>query len=335
MSEKAKIIYCGSPELAIPPLSAILNSGEYEVLAVITQNDKPAGRGNKLTPPPVKVFAEQNNLRVFQPTTLKRISLSEGKLTTSSTNSTQLELLDYLNSKSPIDIFIVVAYGKIIPQGLIDFPRCGILNIHMSLLPRHRGAAPIQRAILEQDIKSGTTLMQIDAGLDTGPIYSMKEYLFKEEETSGSLAEELAKVGAELLLHDLPLILSNQLQAKPQTEAGASYAEKVSKEDFAINWGETAAITLAKIKAANPSPGAKCKLNSEDIKIFKATKHLGYDYFGNKPGEVVESNKAELIVCCGNKEYLSILELQFPGKKRMNIADALRGKAINIGDLFS
>ncbi len=331
---KPKIVFCASPALAIPSLEALINSQSYEIAAVISQADQPAGRGQKLTPPPVKVFAEKHQIKVLQPSSLKKISLENGQLSTTDQRTENIELVNYLNQQKPIALMIIVAYGKIIPPALLEFPEFGCLNIHMSLLPKWRGAAPIQRAILNGDTCSGVSIMKLDVGLDTGPIYATESILLDKNETSGSLTDKLSVLGSKLLLKVLPEIFSGNLKAITQAATGACYAEKLSAQDFIINWNDSAEKILCKIRAGDPQPGARTDYQNEKIKIFKAKIARSLPHYENKPGTIVESNKVELIVSTGNNQYICLEELQFPGKKRLPVVEILKGKNIPKGERF-
>ena len=331
-SQKPKLLYFGTPELAVKPLRALVNTGKYQIIGVVTQPDKPVGRGNKLTPPPVKRAAMELGLKVFQPASIKKITTESGKLITSGAAA---ELAELLNENPDLAAGVVVAYGKIIPAALLDFPAAGIINIHLSLLPHLRGAAPIQRAVLLGDSESGITIMKLDEGLDTGPIFAMEKIDIARDDTSGTLGEKLIAVGTDLLLNTLPGIISGALEPKPQPAEGASIAEKVSKADFKIDWNMSAAKILLRIRAGAPNPGAAANFGGEPIKIFSAAAARDLNYSESTPGTIVELNKAELVVACGEKTFLEIKEIQFPGKKRLAIEEVLRGKTIERGKNFS
>jgi methionyl-tRNA formyltransferase len=325
------LIFFGTPDLAVPILRA-LSEASYPVLAVVTQTDKPAGRGKKLSPSPVKIFAESRGIPVFQPASLKGLQRTEDGTLRGSGSST--ELADFLNGCSPIAAFVVVAYGKIIPPALLDVPTRGIINVHLSLLPRWRGAAPIQRAVLNGDEYSGVSIMRIDQGLDTGPVFAEQRIAISGSDTSGTLADKLVAAGTELLLRTLPGILSGSLLPHPQSEAKVSYAEKISKEEFRIDWQGSAARIMRQIRAAAPHPGAFTGLNEEQIKIFDACPVPDKNYPISAPGTIVEVNKAELIAACGAGEYLEVLELQFPGKKRLPYKEIAKSKSLSAGIRF-
>ncbi|MCB0336930.1 MAG: methionyl-tRNA formyltransferase, partial [Bdellovibrionales bacterium] len=209
----SRIIFFGTPDFAVPTLAALIDNPEFEVCAVVTQPDRPAGRGNKLTPSPVKQLALAHRLPVLQPERIKG--------TTSS-------FLEELGKLAPIDLAIVVAFGQILPTRVLEFPRAGSLNIHASLLPRWRGAAPIHHAILAGDTETGVCLMKMEAGLDTGPVYVQEALAIAYDDTLGTLHDKLAQMGAQLLIQNLPAILTGSIQAEPQANEGLCYAHKVT-----------------------------------------------------------------------------------------------------------
>ncbi len=329
-AQRPKIVFFGTPALAVGPLRAVVESGAYEVLGAVTQTDKPAGRGNKLTPSPVKEYALGAGLPVFQPRTLKSIA-GNAPLTGTEPNA---ELVAFLNANAPIDLFIVVAYGKIIPPALVHFPERGIINIHMSLLPRWRGAAPIQRAILNGDAVSGVSIMQIDEGLDTGPVYAVGKVPIGPTDDTGTLTEKLLAAGTPLLLDSLPGILSGALTPTPQPEDGATYAEKLEKSDFQIDWSKPASVISCVIRAASPHPGAAASLDGGLVKIFRASEAKNAGYPPAAPGTIVEVTKSSLVAAAGAGTFLSFEELQLPGKKRLPVVEFLKGKAVASGARF-
>lgn len=327
---KPKVVYFGTPALAVPPLQSLVDSKEYDILAVVTQPDKPAGRGKALSASPVKEYALQTGIPVFQPTSLKQISGSR-PLIASEKNT---EFVSFLNAQAEVDAFLVVAYGKIIPKSLIEFPRAGVVNIHMSLLPRWRGAAPIQRAVLHGDTLSGVSIMKIDEGLDTGPVYVSESVPIGATDDSGTLSEKLVLVGSRLLLETLPGILTSSIEPRPQGAENVSYAEKLTKDDFKIHWDRTASEIICCIRAARPHPGAFAELDGAAVKVFAAAARKNENYPAAKAGTVVEVTKSTLVVALGSGEYLSLEEMQFPGKKRLPIQEILKGKSFAVGAEF-
>ncbi len=295
-----RIIYAGSPEFAVPGLQALADS-PHDVVAVLTQPDRPAGRGRKLTPPPVKVCAEQNGLRVEQPATLRDSGVQR-----------------MLKELQP-DCMVVVAYGLLLPQEVLDIPPLGCINVHASLLPKYRGAAPVQAAILSGDMHTGVCLMQMEAGLDTGPVLLTQTTDIGDYETTGELTERLADLGAEALLRGLPLLESGQLQPVAQPAEGASYAGKIAKSEATIDWTDSAAEIVRKVRAFNPWPVAQTLLHSKQFRIWRA---IADDCLIDQgmPGEVIELSSRGLVVQAGHG-LLILQEVQVPGKPKMAVSD--------------
>ncbi len=294
MSKKLKIIFAGTPEIARLCLEKILKA-EFNVELVLTQPDRPAGRGMKLTSSPVKEFAIQNGIEVFQPISFKN----------------NIEAIEKIKSIQA-DIMVVVAYGLILPQSVLNMPYMGCVNIHVSLLPRHRGAAPIQRAILEGDKVSGVTIMQMDSGLDTGDILLCEEEIIEESETSSTLHDKLALRGARMVVK----YLTNYAEIKPskQSEIGATYATKITKAEAQINWNEDANLIERKVRGYNPYPVAYTFMDSKLIKIWHSRVA---NYMTNLAvGKIINYQDDYIAISCGNGSVLEILELQLAGEKR-------------------
>jgi methionyl-tRNA formyltransferase len=299
-----KLIFAGTPDFAATALTALIAAG-HEIVLVLTQPDRPSGRGLKLVPSAVKIVAQKQILRVEQPLTLKHADAHA------------------LVAAANADAMIVAAYGLILPKSILGIPRLGCINIHASLLPRWRGAAPIQRAILAGDAETGVTIMQMDEGLDTGDMLLKRNIAIGEHETSGELHDRLAALGAELImeaLNDLPVPVK-------QDAAQASYAAKISKDEAVINWHEDAALIARKVRAYNPYPGALTTLNGERLKIWCA--RVAPQRSG-APGTVCESAPSELIVACGTGA-IEVQELQRAGGKRMSAASLLAGTTLAHG----
>ena len=330
------IIFIGTPDFSLPSLQALLGADFCRVLAVISQPDKPAGRGQQLSAPPVKKLALEYQLPVFQPSTLKNLSLKESSLQTVPQligSGDSEPLAEFLN-QSQVDAFVTCAYAKIIPPVLLRWAPGGMINVHPSLLPRWRGAAPLQRTLLHGDKVSGVCLMQMDEGLDTGAVYCRSEIAIAEAETFGSLHDKLSALGAKLLLEKLPQILSGQIQATPQSASGVTYAEKWEAKDQEINWLDPADTTLRRIRACAPVPGTKTFYQGENIKIHRAHLVPDQNFPAAEAGSIVETNKAELIIACPEGRYLAIDEMQFPGKSRLPISEVLRGRSFKAGQHF-
>ncbi len=291
-----KIVFAGTPEIARLCLLSILDAG-FNVELVLTQPDRPAGRGMKLTSSPVKELALERGIEVFQPATFKQ-------------NPDALAKIKVINP----DIIVVVAYGLILPQELLDIPRLGCVNVHVSLLPKYRGAAPIQRAILGGDDVSGVTIMQMDSGLDTGDILLCEREQILPHDTSGSLHDKLANLGAKMIVQYLYNYES--ITPKAQINDGMTYASKISKAEAKINWNEDAFIIERKIRGYNPFPGAYTFINDKIVKIWCA--RIAKSKTTLDAGCIIGLQDDALAVSCGNGSVLEILELQLAGEKRKN-----------------
>ncbi len=308
MSGTLKIVYMGTPEFAVPPLKALVNSG-YDISLVVTQPDKAKGRGKKLQPTPVKEEALSQGLNVSQP---EKIRSND-------------EFLEKLRDITP-DIIIVAAYGKILPKELLDIPSSGCINIHASLLPRFRGAAPIQRAILEGDEKTGITLMYMEEGLDTGDMIAKSETNIGNK-TADELHDELADMGAELLIEYLPRIISGDIFPEKQSDELSCYAPMISKNDGCIDFSKDAAYVERQIRAMDSWPTAFTYMNGQQMKIKKAV--VGGDV-KEVPGTVVKADKDGIVIACGRGSIVVKL-LQMPGKRVMTADEYLRGNSIKQG----
>ncbi len=299
----------GTPDFAVPSLKKLITS-EHTVQAVFTQPDKPRGRKMILTPPEVKVCALENSIKVYQPNTLK-----DG------------EALEIIKSYNP-DVIIVAAYGKILPKEILDYPKYGCINIHGSLLPKYRGAAPIQRAVLNGEQETGVTTMQMAEGLDTGDILLVYKTEIIEDETSGELFDRLALAGANLLLDTLKELENGEIKPQKQDESKASYAKMIDKSMCPINFSNSAQTVHNQVRGLKPWPVATAIINNKKIKIHKAR----ISPLSGEPGEVVSLNP--FTVACGENS-VEILELQPEGKKVMDSKAYLAGNKVNIGDKFS
>lgn len=305
-----KIIFAGTPDFSATVLKALIAAG-HEIVLALTQPDRPSGRGMKLTPSPVKTVAEQYNIPVWQPEKLREIEQ-------------QAPI-----AKAQAEVMVVVAYGLILPQAVLDLPKYGCLNIHASLLPRWRGAAPIQRAILAGDAETGITIMQMDAGLDTGDILSMHITSITPDDTAVSLHDKLAAQGAEAIvaaLLNLPALQNKRLK---QPTTGVTYAEKLHKDEATIDWNRPALELDRMIRAFNPFPSAKTSWQDCAIKVWCARPIQGEGL----PGEILSADKTGLTVACG-LGALKITELQKAGSKRMGIAAFLAGNSLQAGNRF-
>nr|WP_279119242.1 methionyl-tRNA formyltransferase [Snodgrassella alvi] len=306
---KPSVIFAGTPDFAAAALNAIVAAG-FNVPLVLTQPDRPSGRGLKLQPSAVKKAALTHGLTVMQPTTLKTAEIQA------------------ILENQQADVMVVAAYGLLLPQAVLNIPRYGCLNIHASLLPRWRGAAPIQRAIEAGDQETGVCIMQMDAGLDTGSVISRHKYTIKTDDTASEVHDALMQLGADAIVADLQQI--NQLQPIPQSETGVTYAHKLSKAEAQINWTRPAAEIVRKIRAFNPVPGAWTVWQDKPLKIWRA-KIVSYTGI---PGMVLHSNEHELIVACG-KDSISIEEIQKAGSKAMSVTAFQAGNILQQGTLLA
>ena len=292
------IVFAGTPEFAAVALDALWRAG-HTIGLVLTQPDRPAGRGLKPHVSPVKRMAQQRGFAIRQPTTLKDAAL-----------------IDAISALRP-DVLVVAAYGLMVPQPLLDTPRLGAVNIHASLLPRWRGAAPIQRAILAGDAETGITIMQMDAGLDTGAMLLQEAVAINADDTAQSLHDRLAALGGRLIVD----ALSRQPVPRPQDAARATYAHKIDKREARIDWTEDAAVIERKVRAFNPFPGAASTLGGVDMKIWRARVEPG---IAAGPGTVCAADAAGIVVACG-RDGLRLLELQRAGGKRLPVSAFITG----------
>jgi len=338
---KPRIVLFGTPDFAEEAFKPILADARYDVCLIVTQPDKPSGRGLELLPSPVKKLAGQARIPIAQPVSLRGLELAGGVLR--SDNPKSQELADLLNAIAPIDLFVVVAYGKIIPEALLNFPRLGAINVHGSLLPRWRGAAPIHRALAAGDTETGVCLMQLDPGLDTGPVFSEVRTPILPADNFGTLHDRLARLGGELLAKDLPAILDASIQSKPQPETGATHADKWTVQDLTLNWNAKPDVILNTIRASAPQPGARSTLKGELIKIFQAELKEGPIHQKDQsgaindtapPGTVLQLSDTEITVQLEESFQLLIRELQLAGRKRLPAGSVVRGRAIAEGDRF-
>jgi methionyl-tRNA formyltransferase len=307
-----RVIFAGTPVFAEKALTALLEQ-KIEVVAVLTQPDRPSGRGMQLKPSPVKQVAEQYGLPVLQPASLK------------STEVQQL-LLGY-----QADVMVVAAYGLILPLAVLQIPRFGCLNIHASLLPRWRGAAPIQRAIQAGDAQTGITIMQMDVGLDTGDMLHKKSCEIEEKETAASLHDKLAALGASAIVDVLPLVEQGKLKPVQQDSQNATYAAKLTKDEAQLDWTRSAQELDRDVRSYNPFPGASSSINDMLIRIWQTSV---YENKSGEPGVILEVQKNTLIVACGIGS-LGLEVLQKPNAKALPVGQFLQGFKITAGDRFA
>ncbi len=319
-----KIVFMGTPDFARTALEKIIEAG-HEILLVVTQPDKPKGRSGELQVSDVKACALEHNIPTFQP---ERIKLPE--------NVAELKKYD-------ADIYVVAAFGQILSQEILDIPRFGCVNIHASLLPKYRGAAPIQQAILDGEKETGVTIMQMAAGMDTGDILTQRTLPITDDETGGGLFDKLSTLGGELIVETLPKIERGELTPVPQDEEKATKCGKLSKDMGRINFDQDAERIRNLVRGLNPWPSAYTYLNKKSFKIWRAKALLeleyrqlakelygGYDGIGDV-GSIVAVMKDSFIVRCG-EGYLQIFEVQLEGKKRMPVKDFLLGYKLEVGE---
>jgi methionyl-tRNA formyltransferase len=310
-----KVAFAGTPEFAQVAL-ARLHAAGFQIPLVLTQPDRPAGRGMKLQPSPVKSFAIAHDLPVAQPRSLRL----DGKFPEDAAAAR-----DALEA-SGADVMVVAAYGLILPQWVLDVPRLGCLNIHASLLPRWRGAAPIHRAIQAGDDRTGITVMQMDAGLDTGDMLLMEPVPIMPMDTTGSLHDRLAALGGRLIVEALELAACGGLHRTPQPDDGVTYAHKIEKAEAGIDWTLPADVIERRIRAFDPFPGAATLLDGEVLKLWKGQITPG----SGEPGLVMAVGEQGLTVACGHAALL-VTEVQRPGGKRIPVSQWLQGKAVPTG----
>lgn len=307
-----KLVFMGSPEFAVPSLEAI--AARHEVALVVTQPDKPAGRGGAMTAPPVKRTAERLGLPIFQP---PKVRPPEIAATLAATGA---------------ELGVVVAYGKILPPAVLTaFPR-GCINVHGSLLPAYRGAAPIQWAILDGRTTTGVTIMQLDPGMDTGPMLLTRELPIGDDETAGALFARLAPVGAAALVDAIDGLVDGTLVARPQPREGASHARMLTKVDGAVDFGKPAAAVSAHIRGVDPWPGATATLRGHVVKLFGAA--VREAQVEPEPGRIAAIDAHGAHVTCG-VGIVIVRELQFPARKRMSARDLANGHQLAVGDRFT
>lgn len=302
-----KLIFAGTPEFAAQALQAIIQAG-HEVPLVLTQPDRPAGRGMVLQPSPVKKLALEKAIEVFQPLSLKDAAAQQRIAAIGA------------------DVMVVAAYGLILPQVVLDMPRFGCLNIHASLLPRWRGAAPIQRALLAGDAQTGVCIMQMEAGLDTGPVLLRGAFPIDSADTSATLHDRLAGLGSTLIVEALGRL---PLPAEPQPANGVTYAQKIEKAEALIDWRKSAAELDRHIRAFNPFPGAQAPIGGQTIKLWRASPVDARGEFGR----ILAVDRSAIVVACG-EGALAISELQKAGGKRLPVQQFLAGNPLKAGDRF-
>ena len=321
-----RIVFMGTPDFSVPALKALVEAG-HQVIAVVTQPDKPKGRGKEVQMTPVKIQAMEYGIPVYQPAKVREASF--------------VEVLKGLGA----DVYVVIAFGQILPKAVLELPKYGCINIHASLLPKYRGAAPIQWCVIDGERETGITTMMMDVGLDTGDMLEKAVIPIEEKETGGSLHDKLSMAGGDLILSTLKKLEEGTLVRTPQTDEGTCYAKMLTKSLGDIDWNQDAVSIERLIRGLNPWPSAYTMWNGKTIKIWAADVIAGREAAeflsesgvpaetGTAPGTVVCSDKRGLVVCTGGG-LLSIRELQMEGKKRMDTPAFLRGYPIPAGDVF-
>ena len=309
------IMFMGTPEFACVSLRKLSDKG-YNITSVVTTEDKPRGRGHKMTHPDVYVCAEELGVKnIYQPVNLKKENFE-----------------DILLSENP-DVIVVVAYGKLLPEYVINFPRYGCINVHGSLLPKYRGAAPMQWCLIDGESETGVTTMYMDKGLDTGDMLLKSAIALTPEDNFGTVHDKLSVLGADLLVETLSALEKGEIQRVPQGETTTHYAQMITKEMCKIEWSKNALDICNLIRGLTPFPKATCIFEG---KILKITKALPIDSSSDKtPGQVISVNKDSFDVCCGESTVLRIFEIQPEAKKVMSVEDYLKGNKIEINTLLS
>jgi methionyl-tRNA formyltransferase len=307
-----RIVFMGTPDLACASLQALTQSPEFQVVAVVSQPDRPKGRELKLQPSPVKHLALKSSLPVLQPERARAP-----------------EFLEHLRALQP-DLIAVAAYGQILPQSILDLPAFGCLNVHTSLLPKYRGAAPIQWAILNDEPETGVTIMRMDAGLDTGPILAQEKTSIRPEDNSETLHDRLATMGAELLVRTIPEFVAGRIRPNPQPAGGASHAPRIKKQDGQIDWRQPARAIWNRVRGLVPWPGAFTWLPAQPQPHLLKLWQVAIIERPGPAGEILQADKSGLMIGCG-PESLQILALQREGGRRLTAPEFLAGHALKPG----
>lgn len=312
-----KIVFMGTPEFAVPSLEALTAAG-YEVIAVVTQPDKPRGRGKTLKPSPVKTTAQAHGIAVLQPAKVRDAAF-----------------LQAIVALEP-DLIVTAAFGQILSQALLDIPRIMPINVHGSLLPKYRGAAPIQWALINGESRTGITIMRMDAGMDTGPILLQRSLDISSEETFGELYVRMAELGASALLDALKLLAEGRLTPVRQPEEGVSLAPPITQEMTWLNWQKSPEDLVNLMRALDPKPGACALLNGLQLRLFNSVLVKVQRQTAEIPGMVLSADERGFLIACGQDGLSALLvrEILAPGKRRMRVADYLRGNPIEAGSVF-
>jgi len=309
-----KVLFMGTPEFAMPCLKALVENG-HEVCGVVTQPDKPKGRGHKMVPTPVKAMALEYGLEVYQPETLKNNAFS-----------------DTLSQLDP-EIIIVVAYGQILPEYILNYPKYGCINVHASILPKYRGAGPIQWCVINGETETGVTTMYMEKGLDTGDMLIKKTTPISKTETAGELHDRLCILGAEVMLETIDALEKGSVERVPQDDELSTYAPMISKETGRINWSDNADKILNLIRGTNPWPISHTLYKGEPLKIIRAEEGRDYDK-DVKAGQIIGLCDKKLEVATGDGKTVLVCELQFAGSKRMSVESYLNGHTIDMNEIL-
>jgi methionyl-tRNA formyltransferase len=312
----SRVVFFGTPRFAVPTLEALDRSGRTPV-RVVTQPARPVGRGRKLKEPPVAEWALERGIEVTQPKRVRAPSFLE------------------LAAADRPDVAVVVAFGQIFPQKLLDLPRLGCVNLHASLLPRYRGAAPIHAAIAAGDSRSGVSTMQMEAGLDSGPILLQRETEIGGRETTAELSERLAVLGAELMVETLEGLEAGEIEPRTQDHAQATLAPKLAREDGLVDWGSDATVVYARLRAFTPWPGSSSTLRGGPVKIVWGEPVEVEGEADARPGEILGVHDERLVVCCGGGSTFAIETLQRPGRRALGAAEFANGEHLSAGERFS
>jgi methionyl-tRNA formyltransferase len=316
MSTRYRIIFMGTAELACASLKALHASPLFEVVLVVTQPDKPKGRDLKLQPTPVKATALELGLPVEQPLKARAA-----------------EFVEHLKTFAP-DLIVVAAYGQLLPQSILDLPKYGCLNVHTSILPRYRGAAPIQWAIIDGEPETGVTIMKMDAGLDTGDILTISKTPIASEDNAATLHDRLAVIGAKALVETIPAYINGEVKPQRQPLEGSTYARKITKDDGRMDWSQPARVLFNRIRGLTPWPGAFTFLSPESkLRLLKIWQTELVPDVSGQPGKVLQADKSGIVVACG-QGALRITSLQREGGRRMTAAEFSAGQVVKAGDVF-
>ncbi len=315
-----RIVFLGTPTFAVPFLKALVqSSGEasYQVVGVVTQPDRPGGRGRRARPSAVKVEAERLGLPILQPERIRRNPLA----------------LDFLAQTRPT-LLMVVAFGQLLPAEFFNYPSLGALNIHTSLLPKYRGAAPVAHTLMNGEIETGVTLMKLDEGMDSGDILSQLRIPIGDDAITGEVEGILAEKGVELMLRDVPLYARGALRARPQDPADATLAPRIQKKDARIDWNRSSTSIHNLIRALNPKPAASAQLRDKGVKIWRSQRTTEKPGQTTTPGELCEITSDSILVQCGDGSQLALKELQLENRKRLPARDFANGLALKAGERF-